>query len=117
MRVQWSERGCAGGVGGRCSKFWGRQQCVGCCGKRCQLLVGPLLLQFSAATKLLAAEQRVGVLAAQFCGCCWVVMSPRCRPASPCCLPACLLQTNKRMVPYLFVRGDGVILVSPPLRS
>ncbi|KAA6424837.1 MAG: U6 snRNA-associated Sm LSm3-like [Trebouxia sp. A1-2] len=25
--------------------------------------------------------------------------------------------TNKRMVPYLFVRGDGVILVSPPLRS
>ena len=28
-----------------------------------------------------------------------------------------LLQTNKRMVPYLFVRGDGVILVSPPLRS
>lgn len=29
----------------------------------------------------------------------------------------CSLQTNKRMVPYLFVRGDGVILVSPPLRS
>ncbi|DBA85488.1 TPA: Sm-like protein lsm3a [Trebouxia sp. C0005] len=28
-----------------------------------------------------------------------------------------VLQTNKRMVPYLFVRGDGVILVSPPLRS
>ena len=27
------------------------------------------------------------------------------------------VQTNKRMVPYLFVRGDGVILVSPPLRS
>eukprot|EP00887_Chlorella_sp_A99_P000550 scaffold17.g550.t1 len=25
--------------------------------------------------------------------------------------------TNKRMVPYLFVRGDGVILISPPLRS
>lgn len=32
-------------------------------------------------------------------------------------LPPSLLQTNKRMVPYLFVRGDGVILVSPPLRS
>jgi U6 snRNA-associated Sm-like protein LSm3 len=26
-------------------------------------------------------------------------------------------QTQKRSVPYLFVRGDGVILVSPPLRS
>jgi U6 snRNA-associated Sm-like protein LSm3 len=26
-------------------------------------------------------------------------------------------QTQKRMVPYLFVRGDGVILVSPPLRA
>ncbi|EFN52764.1 hypothetical protein CHLNCDRAFT_26410 [Chlorella variabilis] len=24
---------------------------------------------------------------------------------------------SSRMVPYLFVRGDGVILVSPPLRS
>lgn len=32
-------------------------------------------------------------------------------------LPCEPLQTNKRMVPYLFVRGDGVILVSPPLRS
>ena len=30
---------------------------------------------------------------------------------------ACHLQTNKRMVPYLFVRGDGVILISPPLRT
>ena len=28
-----------------------------------------------------------------------------------------LLQTTKRMVQYLFVRGDGVILVSPPIRS
>ena len=27
------------------------------------------------------------------------------------------LQTQKRMVPFLFVRGDGVILLSPPLRS
>lgn len=26
-------------------------------------------------------------------------------------------QTNKRQMPFLFVRGDGVILVSPPLRS
>ncbi|RXH85551.1 hypothetical protein DVH24_009372 [Malus domestica] len=25
--------------------------------------------------------------------------------------------TTKRMVPFLFVRGDGVILVSPPLRT
>jgi U6 snRNA-associated Sm-like protein LSm3 len=28
-----------------------------------------------------------------------------------------IVKTNKRMVAYLFVRGDGVILVSPPLRS
>lgn len=27
------------------------------------------------------------------------------------------LQTQKRSIPYLFVRGDGVILISPPLRS
>ena len=26
-------------------------------------------------------------------------------------------QTNKRTMPFLFVRGDGVILVSPPLRE
>ena len=26
-------------------------------------------------------------------------------------------QTSKRTLPFLFVRGDGVILVSPPLRS
>lgn len=30
---------------------------------------------------------------------------------------ACAPQATKRVVPYLFVRGDGVILVSPPLRS
>ena len=30
------------------------------------------------------------------------------------CMP---LQTNKRQIPFLFVRGDGVILVSPPLRK
>lgn len=28
-----------------------------------------------------------------------------------------IVKTNKRTVPYLFVRGDGVILVSPPLRK
>ncbi|EFJ12023.1 hypothetical protein SELMODRAFT_107803 [Selaginella moellendorffii] len=28
-----------------------------------------------------------------------------------------IVKTTKRQVPYLFVRGDGVILVSPPLRS
>ncbi|KAK9832452.1 hypothetical protein WJX74_010647 [Apatococcus lobatus] len=28
-----------------------------------------------------------------------------------------IIKTNKRMLPYLFVRGDGVILVSPPLRQ
>ncbi len=38
------------------------------------------------------------------------------RTTGMCSLPL-PLQTNKRMVPYLFVRGDGVILVSPPLRS
>ena len=26
-------------------------------------------------------------------------------------------QTTKRTVPMLFVRGDGVILISPPLRA
>jgi U6 snRNA-associated Sm-like protein LSm3 len=25
-------------------------------------------------------------------------------------------KTNKRTIPFLFIRGDGVILVSPPLR-
>lgn len=28
-----------------------------------------------------------------------------------------IVQTSRRHVPYLFVRGDGVILVSPPLRT
>lgn len=28
-----------------------------------------------------------------------------------------IIKTKKRMVPYLFVRGDSVILISPPLRS
>ncbi|KAG0567809.1 hypothetical protein M758_7G113600 [Ceratodon purpureus] len=28
-----------------------------------------------------------------------------------------IVRTSKRNVPYLFVRGDGVILVSPPLRT
>lgn len=28
-----------------------------------------------------------------------------------------IVKTRKRSVPFLFVRGDGVILVSPPLRS
>lgn len=28
-----------------------------------------------------------------------------------------IVKTNKRTVPYLFVRGDGVILISPPLRK
>lgn len=28
-----------------------------------------------------------------------------------------LFQTTRRTVPFLFVRGDGVILVSPPLRT
>ncbi|XP_048437153.1 sm-like protein LSM3A [Pyrus x bretschneideri] len=28
-----------------------------------------------------------------------------------------IVRTTKRMVPFLFVRGDGVILVSPPLRT
>mmetsp|Transcript_394 Transcript_394/g.1171 ORF Transcript_394/g.1171 Transcript_394/m.1171 type:complete len:98 (-) Transcript_394:334-627(-) len=28
-----------------------------------------------------------------------------------------IIKATKRVVPYLFVRGDGVILVSPPLRS
>ncbi|EFJ39898.1 hypothetical protein GPECTOR_9g472 [Gonium pectorale] len=28
-----------------------------------------------------------------------------------------IIKTQKRVIPFLFVRGDGVILVSPPLRS
>jgi U6 snRNA-associated Sm-like protein LSm3 len=28
-----------------------------------------------------------------------------------------IVKTSKRHVQYLFVRGDGVILVSPPLRT
>ncbi|KAK1310600.1 hypothetical protein QJS10_CPA08g00201 [Acorus calamus] len=28
-----------------------------------------------------------------------------------------IVRTTKRNVPFLFVRGDGVILVSPPLRT
>ncbi|GJN14520.1 hypothetical protein PR202_gb01359 [Eleusine coracana subsp. coracana] len=32
-------------------------------------------------------------------------------------LPLCSFQTSKRTIPFLFVRGDGVILVSPPLRT
>mmetsp|Transcript_27706 Transcript_27706/g.70596 ORF Transcript_27706/g.70596 Transcript_27706/m.70596 type:complete len:97 (-) Transcript_27706:512-802(-) len=28
-----------------------------------------------------------------------------------------IIKTQKRNVPFLFVRGDGVILVSPPLRA
>lgn len=28
-----------------------------------------------------------------------------------------IVRTSRRTVPYLFVRGDGVILVSPPLRT
>jgi len=41
--------------------------------------------------------------------------SPPLSPPSPdCCCPP---QTQKRQLPYLFVRGDGVILVSPPLRQ
>mmetsp|Transcript_21617 Transcript_21617/g.55456 ORF Transcript_21617/g.55456 Transcript_21617/m.55456 type:complete len:98 (-) Transcript_21617:17-310(-) len=28
-----------------------------------------------------------------------------------------IVKTNRRVIPYLFLRGDGVILVSPPLRS
>ncbi|XP_010459825.1 PREDICTED: sm-like protein LSM3A [Camelina sativa] len=28
-----------------------------------------------------------------------------------------IVRTTKRTLPFLFVRGDGVILVSPPLRT
>ncbi|KAG2489038.1 hypothetical protein HYH03_012476 [Edaphochlamys debaryana] len=28
-----------------------------------------------------------------------------------------IIKTQKRVIPFLFVRGDGVILISPPLRS
>ncbi|KAF8055711.1 Sm-like protein LSM3B [Hirschfeldia incana] len=28
-----------------------------------------------------------------------------------------IVRTSKRKIPFLFVRGDGVILVSPPLRT
>ncbi|XRB06404.1 U6 snRNA-associated Sm-like protein LSm5 [Pycnococcus provasolii] len=28
-----------------------------------------------------------------------------------------IIKTKKREIPFLFVRGDGVVLVAPPLRS
>jgi len=28
-----------------------------------------------------------------------------------------ILRTAKRSIPYLFIRGDGIILISPPLRQ
>jgi U6 snRNA-associated Sm-like protein LSm3 len=28
-----------------------------------------------------------------------------------------IVKTQKRQIPYLFVRGDGIILISPPLRQ
>lgn len=28
-----------------------------------------------------------------------------------------IIKTRKRTIPMLFVRGDGVILISPPLRT
>lgn len=30
---------------------------------------------------------------------------------------AALCQQTKRSIPFLYVRGDGVILISPPLRT
>lgn len=33
------------------------------------------------------------------------------------CLLTLVLQQTKRNIPMLFVRGDGVILVSPPMRT
>jgi hypothetical protein len=34
-----------------------------------------------------------------------------------CFIPHVRLQTTKRAIELLFVRGDGIILVSPPLRT
>ena len=52
------------------------------------------------------------------------VRSPRVAPCVRCARFAWLgrlrvapRQTTKRQVPLLYVRGDGVILVAPPLRS
>jgi U6 snRNA-associated Sm-like protein LSm3 len=28
-----------------------------------------------------------------------------------------IVKTQKRQIPYLFIRGDGIILISPPLRQ
>ena len=28
-----------------------------------------------------------------------------------------IVKTQKRQIPYLFVRGDGIILIAPPLRQ
>jgi U6 snRNA-associated Sm-like protein LSm3 len=28
-----------------------------------------------------------------------------------------MVKTQKRNIPYLFIRGDGVILIAPPLRQ
>ena len=52
------------------------------------------------------------------------VRSPRVAPCARCAcfawqgrLLVASRQTTKRQVPLLYVRGDGVILVAPPLRS
>ena len=46
----------------------------------------------------------------------------RLRPSAPRALlvfphAPSLRQASKRVVPFLYVRGDGVILVSPPIRT
>jgi U6 snRNA-associated Sm-like protein LSm3 len=28
-----------------------------------------------------------------------------------------IVRTQKRNIPYLFIRGDGIILISPPVRD
>lgn len=28
-----------------------------------------------------------------------------------------IVKTQKRQIPYLFIRGDGIILISPPIRQ
>ena len=28
-----------------------------------------------------------------------------------------IVKTQKRQIPYLFIRGDGIILIAPPLRQ
>jgi hypothetical protein len=82
----------------------GREECVLCCARAvCACCVHahvPLPTPVLPPRRVCAARARVR------------------GPSAAMALPAVgRPQTQKRSVPFLFLRGDGVILISPPLRS